>query len=138
MIILDTNVVSVMMRPETAPPVLDWLDTQPIESIWTTAITLFEIRYGLSVLVEGHRRRALEDNFERVLQEGLAERVSNFDTAAPMMAGDVMARMRQQGWGIELRDLQIAGIVAARRATLATGNIKHFTHAGIQLINPWD
>jgi len=137
MIVLDTNVVSVMMRPDNAPEVLDWLDTQPVESVWTTTITLFEIRYGLAILPAGRRRRALETNFERVLQEGLADRVLDFDTSAALTAADLMAKLRTQGWGIELRDLQIAGVVASRRATLATRNTKHFEHAGIDLIDPW-
>lgn len=137
MIVLDTNVVSVMMRPEAALQVLDWLDTQPVESLWTTAVTLFEVRYGLSVLPEGRRRRALETNFGRILKEGLENRVFDFDASAALAAGDLMAAMKTQGRGIELRDLQIAGIVLSRRATLATRNVKHFAHAGVELVNPW-
>lgn len=138
MIVLDTNVVSVMMRPERALAVLDWLDTQPVESIWTTSICVFEIRFGLAVLPEGRRRRTLESNFERVLHEGLAKRVLDFDTPSAMTAADLAATLRREGRGIDLRDLQIAGIVAARRATLVTRNTKHFEHAGIALINPWE
>lgn len=138
MIVLDTNVVSVMMRPENAPQVLDWLDTQPVDSIWTTAITLFEVRYGLAALSDVRRRRALEANFERVLREGLSGRVLDFDASSAFAAADLMAALRRQGRGIELRDLQIAGTVAARRATLATGNTRHFEHAGIGLVNPWE
>jgi len=138
MIILDTNIFSVMMRPETAPAVLDWLDTQPVESIWTTAITLFEIRFGLACLDEGRRRSALEANFEQILREGLAERVLDFNTTSALIAADLMARLRKEGRGIEWRDLQIAGIVAAQhKAALATHNTKHFVDTGIPLIDPW-
>lgn len=138
MIVLDTNVVSVMMVPRTAPVVLDWLDTQPIESIWTTVVTVFEVRYGLAALPKGRRRRALEVTFEHLLREGLGQRVLDFDSSAAVVAADLMARLRREGRGIELRDLQIAGIVSARRATLATRNVKHFEHTGIGMVNPWD
>jgi predicted nucleic acid-binding protein len=138
MIVLDTNIVSVMMRPETAPRVLDWLDTQPAESVWTTVITLFEIRYGLAVLPLGRRRSSLESNFQRVLQEGLAERILDFDPASAWAAAELMARLEASGRGIELRDLQIAGIVTSRRATLATRNTRHFFHTTIELVDPWE
>jgi len=136
MIVLDTNIVSVMMRPDTAPAVLDWLDVQPAESVWTTSITLFEVRFGLAVLPAGKRRTALESNFMRVLREGLANRVLDFDAAAALVAADLMAELKASGWGIELRDLQIAGIVASRRATLVTRNTRHFVRAGIELVDP--
>lgn len=137
MIVLDTNIISVMMRPETAPQVLDWLDTQPVESIWTTAVNLFEVRYGLALLTEGKRRRALTANFEQILAQVLPERVLAFDTSAALIAADLMARLQKRGKGIEIRDLQIASIVADRRATLATNNTRHFLHTGIELIDPW-
>ncbi len=132
MIVLDTNIVSAMMRPDSVPAVLTWLDTQPTESIWTTSVTLFEIRFGLAVLPPGKRRTALELTFERILKEGLEHRVLDFDAAAALVVAD----LRASGRGIELRDLQIAGIVASRRATLVTRNTRHFVDAGINLIDP--
>ena len=136
MIVLDTNIVSAMMRPDSIPAVLSWLDTQPTESIWTTTVTLFEIRFGLAVLPPGKRRTALELTFERILKEGLEHRVLDFDAAAALVAADLMADLRASGRSIELRDLQIAGIVASRRATLVTRNTRHFVDAGINLIDP--
>ena len=136
MIVLDTNIVSAMMRPDSVPAVLTWLDTQPTESIWTTTVTLFEIRFGLAVLPPGKRRTALELTFERILKEGFEHRVLDFDAAAALVAADLMADVRASGRGIELRDLQIAGIVASRRATLVTRNTRHFNDAGINLIDP--
>jgi len=136
MIVLDTNIVSAMMRPQSVPAVLTWLDTQPTESIWTTSVTLFEVRLGLAVLPPGKRRTALEITFERILKEGLEHRVLDFDAAAALVAADLMADLRASGRGIELRDLQIAGIVASRRATLVTRNTRHFIDAGIDLIDP--
>jgi len=138
MLILDTNVFSVLMQPNTAPGVIDWLDRQPITSIWTTAITLYEIRFGLSVLPAGRKRAALEEAFERIRTEGIEGRVLDFNTAAALSAGEIDARTQAIGNPIDTRDVQIAGIVADRQATLATRNVKHFTPAGISLIDPWN
>lgn len=138
MIVLDTNVVSVMMRPECAPVVLDWLDTQPIESIWTTSITIFEVRFGLAVLPSGRRRLTLEANFEWLLREGLGNRVLDFNSPSALASADLTARLKAAGLGIDLRDAQIAGIVSTRNATLATRNTKHFLNTGIKLVNPWE
>lgn len=137
MIVLDTNVVSVMMQPQTGPRVIEWLDTQPTESIWTTSITLFEIRFGLSIMAQGKKRRVLEGRFDRVLREGVADRVLVFDAAAAREAAEIAANLRSKGQTVETRDVQIAGIVAARRGTLATRNTKHFTETGITLVDPW-
>jgi len=137
-IVLDTNVISVLMRPETAPKVLDWVDSQPIESIWTTSVTVFEVRYGLAVLPEGKRRSALETIFERLLLEGLGNRVLDFDADSALVAADLMAQRKSRGLGMDMRDLLIAGVVSSRRTALATRNTNHFQHAGIDLVNPWE
>jgi hypothetical protein len=138
MVVLDTNVLSVMMRPQTAPRVMTWLDRQPIESIWTTSVTVFEIHFGLRSMGKGTRQRVLEERFERILRSGIGERVLAFDTAAAKAAVIVAGKLRIKGRVVEMRDLQIAGIVAARRGTLATRNTKHFADSGIPIINPWD
>ena len=82
MIILDTNVLSALMRTAPAPPVVVWLDRQPAESVWITSITLFEVRLGLALLPQGRRRRALEAAFTRLLEDDLEHRVLDFDAAA--------------------------------------------------------
>ena len=138
MIVLDTNVISELMRPAPEPAVIAWLDTQPTASIWTTSLCVFEVRYGLSLLKDGTRRQALETRFQQVLQEDLAGRVLDLDSQAACAAADIAGRNRPQGITIDLRDLLIAGTVSARRGTLATRNVKHFQHAGINLVNPWD
>lgn len=138
MLILDTNVFSVLMQPNTAPAVIDWLDHQPIASIWTTTITIYEIRLGLSLLPAGRKREGLENAFERVRVEGIEGRVLDFDTAAALAAGEIDARTRSIGRPIDSRDVQIAGVVLARRATLATRNTRHFENAGIALVDPWN
>jgi len=82
MILLDTNVLSALMRREADPVVVAWLDRQPPESIWTTAITVFDIRFGLENLIEGHRRHRLEEAFAKALKEDFAGCVLSFDQVA--------------------------------------------------------
>ena len=137
MILLDTNVLSALMRTEPDTVVVDWLDTQPSESIWTTSVTLFEVRTGLELLPSSSRRRHLEDAFERVLGEDLDDRVLSFDSAAAKGAGSLVARMQRAGRFIEIRDAQIAGIALARKATVATGNVRHFMDLGVRFVDPW-
>jgi predicted nucleic acid-binding protein len=137
MILLDTNVLSALMRSEPDAVAVDWLDAQPSESIWTTSVTVFEIRTGLELLPSSRRRRNLEAAFERVLKEDLDERVLAFDIAAADAAGAVVARRQRAGKRVEIRDAQIAGIALARKATVATRNICHFTDLGVYLVDPW-
>jgi predicted nucleic acid-binding protein len=137
LILLDTNVLSALMRREADPGVVAWLDAQPPESIWTTAVTVFEIRFGLEILADGRRRKALEEAFARALEEDFDGRVLPFDQTAAEAAAIIAARQREAGRPIEIRDVQIAGITAARKATLATRNTRHFEGTGITLIDPW-
>lgn len=137
MILLDTNVVSALMRHDANPAVVAWLDGQPPESIWTTSITVFEIHFGLEILERGRRRHALERAFTVALEEDFGGRVLAFDQAAAQAAAAIAAAQRRAGRPVEIRDVQIAGMVAARKATLATRNIRHFEGTGIALIDPW-
>lgn len=137
MIALDTNVLSALMRAEPDATVMEWLDGQPAESIWTTAVTVFEIRIGIDLLAPSRRRQRLESAFERLLAEDLDGRVLSFDTAAADAAGTIAARQQRAGRSVEVRDAQIAGIALARRATLATGNVRHFKDLGLRLVDPW-
>lgn len=137
MILLDTNVVSALMQRDPDPAVVGWLDRQPPESVWTSAVTVFEVRFGLELLATGRRRRQLEDTFARALAEDFEGRVLPFDEAAALAAGAMAAARRRAGRTIEIRDVQIAGIAAARKATLATRNTRHFDGLGVPLIDPW-
>ena len=137
MIILDTNVLSALMRREGEPIVVAWLDRQPAQSLWTTAITVFEIRLGLEILADGRRRRRLEDAFAETLGTDLDGRVLAFDQTAAEAAAKIAAEQRRVGRSLEIRDVQIAGIAAARKATLATRNIRHFDNLGIAFADPW-
>lgn len=137
MILLDTNVLSALMLQRPDATVVDWLDSQPAESIWTTSITVFEIRTGLELLPTGKRRKHLEQAFEQLLGDELDGRVQSFDLTAALAAGTIAAGRQRDGLTIEVRDVEIAGIAFARRATLATRNVRHFAELGVDLINPW-
>jgi hypothetical protein len=137
MILLDTNVLSALMRNTADPAVVGWLDNEPAESIWTTSITVFEVRTGINLLEHGRRRSQLDRNFNRLVTDDLNGRVQVFDQAAALAAGTIAADQQRDGRTVEIRDVQIAGITAARRAVLATRNIRHFEATGIDLINPW-
>ena len=137
MILVDTNVLSAMMRVAVEPAVERWFDAQPSESIWMTTITIFEIHFGLALLAPGRRRDQLHDAFDRAIDEILGGHVLPFDRTAAETAAAIAARQRQIGRPVEIRDVQIAGIVAARKATLATRNARHFENLGIILVDPW-
>lgn len=137
MIVLDSNVISALMRREPDPNVIAWLDAQPAESIWTTSVCVFEIRFGIKVLSPGKRQSFLDHAFTHILDHLLEGRVLDFDSAAATAAAELAARLRPQGLSIDTHDLQIASIVLTRRGTLATRNTKHFVHADIELVDPW-
>ena len=137
MIILDTNVLSALMRTAPEPAVVSWLDRQPADSIWITSITLFETRLGLALLPQGRRRRALEAAFARLLEEDLENRVLDFDSAAATSAASLAAARQRAGRPMDLRDTQIAGIALARHATIATRNARHFADLKVAVVDPW-
>jgi len=136
-IILDTNVLSALMRKAPDAAVVAWLDRQPAESIWITSITLFEARLGLALLPQGRRRRTLEAALAGLLAEDLENRVLDFDAAAATEAATLAAGRQKTGRPVDMRDTQIAGIALARRATLATRNVRHFSDLKVPVADPW-
>jgi hypothetical protein len=138
MILLDTNVLSALMRRTSDAGVIAWLDRQPRTSVWTTSITILEVRFGLQIMPAGKRRSVLMELFERVLTEKIERRVASFDTQAAQHAAELMAIRQKSGRTGELRDAMIAGIVLASGATLATRNTRHFDDLAISLVNPWE
>jgi len=136
MIILDTNVLSVLMSVTPERNVVAWLDRQPRTSIWITAITVLEVRFGLQIMASGKRRSALMQAFDEVL-ERIGHRVVAFDATAAQQASDLMASRHRKGRPGDIRDTMIAGIVMAHHAALATRNTAHFDDASVPLINPW-
>jgi toxin FitB len=136
LIVLDTNVISELSRPKPAPDVIEWLDRQPRSSIWTTSITVFEVRFGLQLLPKSKRRLLLTSAFEGVI-ESMEHRIVSFDAAAASETATLMASRQQRGKPGDLRDSMIAGIVLAHHATLATRNTSHFEDLSFEVVNPW-
>ena len=137
MILLDTSVLSALMQARPDPVVVGWLDSQAPESIWTTAATVFEVRFAIELLSPSRRRRALETAFDAMLRDDLSGRVAAFDSVAAEEAAKLAARRQRRGRPVDLRDTQIAGIALARRADLATRNVQHFDGLNVNLVNPW-
>jgi predicted nucleic acid-binding protein len=137
MTILDTSVLSEFMLRSPNPKIVGWLDRQSRSSLWITAVTIFEIRSGLQIIPSGKRRDLLNHRFDVVLAR-MNEQVIPFDADAAQQAASLMASRKIQGRPRDLRDTMIAGIVLARRATLATRNIAHFDDISTPLIDPWN
>ena len=137
MIILDTNVLSALMRATPDTAVIDWLDRQAVESIWITSITLFEAHLGIALLPKGHRQRALTAALNQLLAEDLENRVLDFDTGAALQAAALAAARQKGGHKVDIRDTQIAGIALARRASIATRNVRYFEDLTVPIVNPW-
>jgi predicted nucleic acid-binding protein len=137
MIVLDTNVVSAAMAASPDPRIIAWLDGHPPESLWITAISVFEIRYGIDTLVSGKRRRMLEQAFARAIVDDFQDRVLALDESAATAAAAIAAARRRVGRPVDLRDTLIAGIASSRRATIATRNSRHFRDLDVPVIDPW-
>ena len=138
MIVLDTNVISEFMLPRPDARVLDWLDHQPASSLWTTTVTIFEVRFGLDTMPAGRRRTTLTQGFEDWLSLVVQQRILPFDEPAARRAAELSAERKRMGRSGELRDTMIAGIVLANHATLATRNVRHFEGSRAKVVNPWN
>ena len=137
MIILDTNVISEIMRPNPAPSVLDWLRDQPPTELATTTVNIAEIRYGLARLRFGRRRRDLETRFSSFVARSLANRVLDFDGPAAEIYGELVVVREQTGRRLEGFDGLIAAIARFRALPIATRNTGNFEACGIELFSPW-
>jgi predicted nucleic acid-binding protein len=133
-IILDTNVLSALMRQTPDMTVVLWMNTQPPTSIWTTSVTV--IRFGLQTMARAKKRTFLLQAFEAVL-DTLGRSVAAFDASAAAQAADLMETICRLGRPQDLRDTMIAGIALTSHATLATRNVPHFKDVAIPVIDPW-
>lgn len=138
MIVLDTNVVSEPLRRAAEPAVLAWLDRQAIETLFLSAISLAELRYGVAVLPDGRRKLGLGAALEGRVVALFGERVLAFDSAAADAYALIRSRARAAGHAIAPADGYIAATAAARGFTVATRDIRPFVAAGIPVIDPWD
>ena len=136
MIILDTNVLSALMRDVPEPKVVSWLDRQPQGSIWTTSITVLEIQVGLQILPIARERTELSEQFERLL-DSIYHRIAVFGEEAARLSANLTVSRQKNGREGDMRDIMIAGIVLAQHATLATRNVTHFSDIPAKVVNPW-
>lgn len=137
MIILDTNVVSELMKAEPSKPVTSWVALQPATSLYTTAITEAEILHGILLLPAGSRRNRLQAAAEAMFNEDFGGRVLSFGSHAASAYAAIAALRRQAGRPISHFDAQIAAIGRSTRAVIATRNTADFEECGVRLINPW-
>jgi predicted nucleic acid-binding protein len=135
--VLDTNVVSELMRTEPDAAVLAWLNDQPADTLWLNSVVVSELLYGVARLPDGKRRAQLALAVQAMLAEDFAGRVLPFDLEAAVVYADLVAMRERQGQPIDVADAQIAAICLAHGATLATRNTKHFEGVGLTLMNPW-
>lgn len=135
MIVVDTNVVSELMRPSPSPVVVGWVRRSERE-LYTTSITLAEIRYGIERLADGRRKELLRSTAEEVFAD-FEERVLPFDAKAAVLYATIVSDRDRAGLPIDGFDAQIASICRAHRAALATRNSKDFQGTGTDVIDPW-
>ena len=138
MIILDTNVVSELMRAAPDPAVMGWVDGQRLTDLWITATSAGELEFGAARLPAGRRKRALTAEVVAMVDQTFARRVLVFDRAAAAHYAVIAASRERAGRRIRTADAQIAAVCRARNAPLATRNTKDFDGTGVELINPWD
>ncbi len=137
MIILDTNVLSELMKRAPASPVVDWISAQPVASLYTTSITQAEILHGILVLPPGRRRRSLEEAATSMFATEFAGRVLAFDGEAALPYARIASDRRRAGRPISHFDAQIAAIALSTGGSLATRNVSDFDDCGVTVVDPW-
>lgn len=137
MIVLDTNVLSEIIRKNPDESVAAWLETQPLTGLFTTSITQAEMLLGVALLPGGRRRRDIEKAIAGMFDEDFAGRVLSFDEAAARNYAVIAAARRRVGRPIAQFDAQIAAIAHSRKAILATRNTSDFAGCGVEVVNPW-
>ena len=138
MFILDTNVLSEMMRPEPNPSVWDWLSGTQATDLFTTAICQAEILAGLAVMANRKRRAGLETLARSIFLDDFDGRLLPFDSAAAAAYAEIFAACRTARGMPSLPDRLIAAIALSRHASVVTRNVKDFARCGVPIINPWD
>ena len=138
MILLDTNVVSEVMRARPLEAVVDWLNSQDSEKLYVSAITIGEIAYGLRILPNGKRQSGLRERFERFVALAFDQRVLAYDEPAARIYGELMADRRELGLPMSVPDGQIAAVSRLKHLALATRNVSDFENCGIEIVNPFE
>ncbi|GAB1718726.1 MAG: plasmid stability protein StbB [Nitrosospira sp.] len=137
MILLDTNVVSEPLRHAPEVRVIEWIDAQPLETLFLSAITVAELRAGVALLPTGKRREALQENLEKRVLTLFIGRVLPFDLACTRAYAELMAKPRAAGLAVATADSYIAAIAVANGFAVATRDASPFEAAGATVINPW-
>ena len=136
--ILDTNVVSELIRPNRDENVVAWVDAQPLAELFVTAITEAELRYGVATMPNGKRKKGLEADVHGILQKEFAGRILPFDSKAAFQHAAIVSARRALGKPISQFHAQIAAIARANGATaIVTRNVDDFANTGVTVINPW-
>ncbi|MGM7665503.1 type II toxin-antitoxin system VapC family toxin [Microbacterium sp. A93] len=138
MILVDTNVIAEPMRSAPNPAVADWWDRQDPTTLHLSTISLAEIRYGIALLPDGHRRSQLHERFETELLPHFAGRIIGFDDAASLRYARLRADARRQGIVIAALDGLIAATASAHQLSIATRDVTPFFAAGLHVINPFE
>ena len=137
MVVLDTNVVSELMRSSPRREVRRWLDSQRTREVFVSSVTEAEIRAGVAIQPEGARRRGLADAAEHMFGNLFAGRILPFDSSAARAFAEIFAVRRASGRPLALADGQIAAIARSRGMAVATRNIGDFESTGVELVDPW-
>lgn len=137
MILIDTNVISELMRPTPAPEVLAWFGAHDASTLFLSSVSEAELRRGVAMLPEGRRRDLLATQVDAMLTEDFAGRVLPFDSAAAVACAAIDADRRRAGQPITFADCQIAATARAHGAALATRNVADFSGCGVEVIDPW-
>jgi len=138
MIVLDTNVLSELMKPSPAESVIRWLAGQPATSLYTTSITQAEILHGVMLLPSGRRRSAIETAAEAMFSEDFGGRILAFGSDAARLYARIAAERRRAGWPISQFDAQIAAIARSAGAAIATRNVADYDACGVEVMDPWE
>jgi predicted nucleic acid-binding protein len=137
MILLDTNLISEPWKPKPDPNVVAWMDAQAVETLYLSAVTVAELRFGIAAMPVGNRRRILHERLESDLLPVFTGRILPFDLEASRAYAELMSKAKTAGLAINLADAYIAAIAASRGLTVATRDVAPFHAAGITVINPW-
>lgn len=137
MILLDTNVISEPWKPMPDMAVVNWLDAQTIETLFLSAVTIAELRFGIAAMPSGKRQGILHDRLENEVLPHFTKRILSFDLEASRFYSDLMVRARLSGKAIGKADGYIAATAAAHGFAVATRDISPFEAAGLKVINPW-
>ena len=137
MILVDTNVISETLRQQPDPAVVRWMDAQSIETLYLSAVTVAELRYGIAVLPEGRKRQVLHSGLEQSVLPLFEGRILPFDGAAAESYAELMAAARRRGRGVSAADGYIAATAHAAGLMVATRDTSPFEAVGLAVVNPW-